>query len=129
MKPIDYLKMCFAVPLVKTKYPPVPTPLLQVFDTCVRVCSCVIDRERVRLYVCVHMCVCMYVCVCVRVCVWLRVCVCVPVCAHVLICLYLCVCACVRACNNRDRDWARGTTRVFVGRVRVCVCVCVCVFV
>jgi predicted NAD/FAD-dependent oxidoreductase len=29
MKPIDWLKMCFAVPMVKNQYPPVPTPLLQ----------------------------------------------------------------------------------------------------
>ena len=29
MKPIDYLKMCFAVPLMKQKVDPIPTPLLQ----------------------------------------------------------------------------------------------------
>ena len=34
MKPIDYLKMCFAVPMVKNQYPPVPTPLLQVLLRC-----------------------------------------------------------------------------------------------
>ena len=29
IKPIDYLKMCFAVPMVKEKVPALPTPLLQ----------------------------------------------------------------------------------------------------
>ena len=29
IKPIDYLKMCFAVPMVKDQYPSIPTPLLQ----------------------------------------------------------------------------------------------------
>ena len=61
---------------------------------CVSVVGCVNERETLGMCVCV--CVC--ACVCVLVCVCVSVCVCVGLCVMVHVCLCLPVSVCVYVC-------------------------------